>query len=164
MEIALRATVIFLFVWGLTRVMGKRTLAQLSPFELVLLIMLGDLVQGGVTQDDKSLTGAAIAASTLAFWVLSFSFLSWRFPNADTIIDGVPAVLVADGEVIEPALRAERLPRAELQAAARQQGVASFDEVRLAVLETNGLISFIKYDNSSGSSTPRKLPRSGGGS
>jgi uncharacterized membrane protein YcaP (DUF421 family) len=166
MEIVIRATIIFFFVWALTRILGKRTLAQLSPFELVLLIMLGDLVQSGVTQDDTSLTGSALAGGTLAFWVLAFSFLSWRYRRAESVIEGLPAVLIHDGEVIEDALRAERMPWSDLMEAARQQGVADLGEVKLAVLETNGLISFIKDRDSgeSGGGPRRKLPKSGGGS
>lgn len=164
MEVVLRATFIFFFVWLLMRILGKRTLAQLSPFELVLLIMLGDLVQGGVTQDDTSLTGAMLAASTLAFWVLAFSFLSWRFPRAESVIAGLPAVLISDGKVIEEAMKAERMPYSDLTEAARQQGIGDLDEVRLAVLENNGLVSFIKYDGSGGGQGPkRRFPKGGGG-
>jgi uncharacterized membrane protein YcaP (DUF421 family) len=164
MEIVLRATVIFFFLWVLTRVLGKRTLAQLSTFELVLLIMVGDLIQNGVTQDDTSLTGAALAAGTMGFWVLVFSFLSWRYKAAETVIEGVPAVLISEGEVIDEALRAERMPYSDLMEAARQQGIGDLDEVRLAVLETNGLVSFIKYSGEQKGGPRRKLPKSGGGS
>jgi uncharacterized membrane protein YcaP (DUF421 family) len=163
MEIVLRATVIFLFLWILTRVLGKRTLAQLSTFELVLLIMLGDLIQGGVTQDDTSLTGAALAAGTMGFWVLAFSFLSWRFKAAEAVIEGVPAVLISDGRVIDEALRTERMPYSDLMEAARQQGIGDLDEVRLAVLETNGLVSFIKHSGEQRGGPRRKLPKPGRG-
>ena len=129
MEIVLRATIIFFFLWVLTRVLGKRTLAQLNTFELVLLIMLGDLIQGGVTQDDTSMTGAGIAAGTMAFWVLSFSFLSWRFEKAEAVIEGLPAVLINDGVVLDDALRIERMPYSDLCEAARQQGIGDLDEV-----------------------------------
>jgi uncharacterized membrane protein YcaP (DUF421 family) len=163
MEIVLRATVIFFFLWVLTRLLGKRTLAQLSTFELVLLIMLGDLIQGGVTQDDTSLTGATLAAGTMAFWVLSFSFLSWRFQQAERVIEGVPAVLISDGKVIDEALRIERMPYSDLSEAARQQGIGDLAEVKLAVLETNGLVSFIKKSGEQTRGPRRKLPKTGGG-
>jgi uncharacterized membrane protein YcaP (DUF421 family) len=163
-EIVLRATVIFFFLWILTRVLGKRTLSQLSTFELVLLVMLGDLIQGGVTQDDTSLTGSLLAVGTMAFWVLAFSFLSWRYPRAETMIEGVPAVLISDGKVIDEALRIERLPMTDLLEAARQQGIGDLAEVKLAVLETNGMISFIKESGEQRRGPRRKLPKSGGGS
>jgi uncharacterized membrane protein YcaP (DUF421 family) len=164
MEIILRATVIFFFLWILTRVLGKRTLSQLSTFELILLVMLGDLIQGGVTQDDTSMTGAVLAVSTMAFWVLAFSFLSWRFERAEAVIEGLPAVLISDGKVIDEALRIERMPYSDLCEAARQQGIGNLDEVRLAVLETNGLVSFVKHSGEQGKGPRRKLPKSGGGS
>lgn len=165
MEIVIRATLIFFFVWFLTRVLGKRTLAQLSAFELVLLIMLGDLIQGGVTQDDTSLTGALLAVGALAFWVFAFSFLSWRFTRAETVIQGLPAVLINDGEVIEENMRIERMPYSDLWEAARQQGIGDLDEVKLAVLETNGLVSFIKHSGEGGSrgGGQRRFPKGSGG-
>lgn len=165
MEIVIRATLIFFFVWFLTRVLGKRTLGQLSAFELVLLIMLGDLIQGGVTQDDTSLTGALLAVSALAFWVFAFSFLSWRFTRAETVIQGIPAVLINDGEVIEENMRIERMPYSDLWEAARQQGIGDLDEVKLAVLETNGLVSFIKYSGEGGGrgGGQRRFPKGSGG-
>jgi uncharacterized membrane protein YcaP (DUF421 family) len=159
MEIVLRATVIFFFLWILTRVLGKRTLAQLSTFELVLLIVLGDMIQGSVTQDDTSMTGGILAVATLAAWVSIFSFASWRFNKVEKVIEGVPAVLVNDGEMIEETMRIERMPVSDLLEAARQQGIGDLSEVKLAVLETNGLVSFIKSDQGSGGSTQDRGPR-----
>jgi uncharacterized membrane protein YcaP (DUF421 family) len=157
MEIVLRATVIFFFLWILTRVLGKRTLAQLSTFELVLLIVLGDMIQGSVTQDDTSMTGGILAVATLAAWVSIFSFASWRFNKVEKVIEGVPAVLVNNGEMIEETMRIERMPVSDLLEAARQQGIGDLSEVKLAVLETNGLVSFIKSDG--GGSTQDRGPR-----
>ncbi len=149
MEIILRAAVIFFFLWILTRVMGKRTLAQLSTFELVLLIVLGDMVQAGVTQNDQSLTGSMLAVGTLATLVMGFAYLSWRFPSAEKVIEGIPAVIVSNGEVVEETMRIERMSRTDLNEAARQQGIGDLSEVKLAVLETNGLVSFVKDEGGS---------------
>ena len=166
MEIVLRATIIFFFLWILTRVLGKRTLAQLSTFELVLLIVLGDMIQGSVTQNDTSMTGGMLAVGTLAVWVTVFSFASWRFNGVEKVIAGVPAILVNDGEVIEETLRIERMPMSDLMEAARQQGIGDLDEVKLAVLETNGLVSFIKKDDggdTQGRGPRRRFPQRGSG-
>ena len=146
MEIIARATVIYFFLWLLTRGLRKRALADLAPFEMILLVTLGDIVQQGVTQEDFSLTGAILAASTMAFWVTVFTWLSWRSDRARRAIEGVPLVIVRDGEPVAEALRLERMPLAEVLEAARRQGVDSLDKVRLAILEPSGSISIIKTE------------------
>jgi uncharacterized membrane protein YcaP (DUF421 family) len=143
MEIIARATVIFAFLWLLTRGMKRRSLAELGPLEVILLVVMGDLVQQGITQEDMSLTGAVLAVSTMAFWVSVLMWLSWRSDGARKVIEGVPLVVVRDGKPIEAALRVERLPLDEVMEAARQQGIATLDEVTLAVLEPSGNISVI---------------------
>ena len=146
MEIIARATVIYFFLWLLTRGLRRRALADLAPFEMILLVTLGDIVQQGITQEDFSLTGAILAASTMAFWVTVFTWLSWRSDRARRAIEGVPLVIVRDGEPVDAALRLERMPLAEVLEAARSQGVADLADVRLAVLEPSGSISIIKVD------------------
>jgi uncharacterized membrane protein YcaP (DUF421 family) len=146
MEIVVRASVVFLFLLVLTRGMKKRTLADMAPFEMLLLVVLGDIVQQGVTQEDYSLTGAILAASTFAFWVTVLTYATWRWKRIGRAVDGVPLVIVQDGELIEPALRVERLPVDEVLEAARQEGLESLERVRLAVLEPSGRISFIQRD------------------
>ncbi|MGH8884493.1 MAG: DUF421 domain-containing protein, partial [Egibacteraceae bacterium] len=79
MEIVIRASVIYFFLWLVARGTGKRELSQLTAFELILLVTIGDLVQQGVTQEDMSITGAMLAVGTFAFWTVTFSFLAWRF-------------------------------------------------------------------------------------
>lgn len=143
MEIVGRATVVFALMLLLTRGMKRRTLAELAPFELLLLVALGDFVQQAVTQEDYSLTGAVLAASTFAFWVSVLSYVTWRSRRVAAIVDGVPLVIVAAGRPIEPALAAERLPLDEVLEAARQNGIDDLAKVRLAVLEPSGRISFI---------------------
>src|SRR5919201_2750123 len=144
MDIAVRAVAIFFFVYVLTRIVGRRELSSLEPFDLILLIVVGDAVQQGLTQDDYSVTGAIIAVGTLALLQVGTSYLSFRFAPLRPILEGEPLVIVQDGTPIERNLKRERLTVAELAAEARQQQIASLDEVRWAVLETNGTISFIK--------------------
>jgi uncharacterized membrane protein YcaP (DUF421 family) len=143
MEIIVRASFIFFFLLVLTRGLKRRTLADMAPFEMLLLVTLGDIVQQGITQEDFSLTGAILAVSTFAFWITALSWLTWRWRTVGRIVDGVPVVLVHDGEVIDRVLEAERLPLDELHEAARQEGIDDLAKVRMAVLEPSGRISFI---------------------
>ena len=143
MEIIARATVIFVFLLLLTRGLKRRALADLTPFELLLLVTLGDIVQQGITQEDYSLTGAVLAGSTFAFWISVLSFVTWRSRRVAAVVSGVPLVIVQDGQPIERTLDVERLPLAEVLEAARQRGLESLEDVKLAVLEPSGRISFI---------------------
>ena len=147
MEIVARASILFLFLLILTRGLKRRTLADMAPLEMLLLVVLGDIVQQGITQEDYSVTGAVLAGSTFAFWISVLSYLTWRFRQVGRVVDGVPLVIVQDGQPITEALTVERLPIDEVLEAARQQGIESLDRVRLAVLEPSGRISFIQNDS-----------------
>jgi uncharacterized membrane protein YcaP (DUF421 family) len=142
-DIVLRAACAFLFIFLLTRIVGRRELASLEPFDLILLIVLGDLIQQGVTQSDYSFTGLMLAGGTIAMMTLLFSYLSFRVRRLRPLIDGEPIIVVQDGEPILQNLRRERLTTEELAAEARLQQFESLAQVKWAVLETNGKISFI---------------------
>jgi uncharacterized membrane protein YcaP (DUF421 family) len=144
MDIVLRALVAFLFILLLTRIVGRRELSTLEPFDLILLVTIGDLVQQGVTQNDFSVTGMMLAAGTIGILAVVFSYLPWKFRVLRPVLEGEPVILVEDGDVIEKNLRRHRLTQEEIAAAARIQSIASLQQVRWAVLETNGQISFIK--------------------
>jgi uncharacterized membrane protein YcaP (DUF421 family) len=143
MDLVIRAAVAFVFVYLLTRVIGRRELSSLQPFDLILLVMIGDLVQQGVTQNDFSVTGAILVGGTIALMTVAVSFLSFRFPRLRPALDGEPVIVVEDGKPIERNLRRNRVTLEELAAAARQSQLASIEDVRWGVLETNGKISFI---------------------
>jgi uncharacterized membrane protein YcaP (DUF421 family) len=143
MDIVLRATLAFLFIWFLTRILGRRELSTLEPFDLILLVVLGDLVQQGVTQNDFSVTGMILAAGTVAAMTLLFSVLSHRSARLGTIIEGEPIILVEHGKPIEKNLYRERITFEELAAQARLQQITHIEDVEWAVLETNGQISFV---------------------
>lgn len=143
MEIVARASVMLLVLFVLTRLVSKRSLGDLSPFEMLLLVVVGDIVQQGLTQEDMSITGAAIAVSTFGFWITVLTWLTWRSDRARQLIEGVPIVLVREGVAVDEALAAERLPLDEVLEAARQNGVEHLDDVGLAVLEVNGRISIV---------------------
>ncbi len=144
MDIVIRAAVAFLFILLLTRIVGRRELNTLEPFDLILLVTIGDLVQQGVTQNDFSVTGLILAVGTIGVLTVLFSYLPWRFQVLRPVLEGEPVILIQDGNVIEKNLKRNRLTEEEVAAEGRSQQIASFDEVRWAVLETNGKISFIK--------------------
>ena len=146
MEIIARATIVFVFLLLLTRGLKRRALGDLTPFELLLLVTLGDIVQQGITQEDYSLTGAVLAGSTFAFWISVLSFSTWRSRRVAAIVSGVPIVIVQDGKPIERTLAVERMPIAEVLEAARQKGIEDLGQVKLAVLEPSGRISFIERE------------------
>jgi uncharacterized membrane protein YcaP (DUF421 family) len=143
MDLVLRAVVAFFFVLLLTRVVGRRELSSLEPFDLILLVVIGDLVQQGVTQNDFSLTGMLLVGGTIAVLTVAVSYGSFRFPRLRPVFEGEPVIVVQDGETIERNLDRNRITEGELLAAARQQGFASLEGIEWAVLETSGQISFI---------------------
>ena len=143
MDIVPRAAIAFLFIFLLTRIVGRRELSTMEPFDLILLVVLGDLVQQGVTQSDYSLTGLVLAAGTMAFLTVLVSYVSFRFPRVRPLLDGQPIVVIQDGKVLDANLRRERLTKAELALEARLQQIESLDKVSWAILETSGQISFV---------------------
>jgi uncharacterized membrane protein YcaP (DUF421 family) len=143
MDITLRAVLLFLFMYLLTRVIGRRELSSLQPFDLILLIVLGDTIQQGLTQDDYSVTGAVIAVGTIAGLQVLTSWSAFKFPWLRRVLDGHPIVLVEDGRVIEKNLRRERLTIDDLTEQARANQVTALEDVQWAIFEPSGSISFI---------------------
>ena len=125
MDIVLRATLAFFFVLFVTRIVGRRELASLQPFDLILLVMIGDLVQQGVTQNDFSVTGLVLAGGTIAVLTVVVSYGSFKVPFLRPVIDGEPVIVVQDGEPIDRNLARNRIALGELLAAARQEGIGS---------------------------------------
>jgi uncharacterized membrane protein YcaP (DUF421 family) len=146
MEIVVRAAVVFGFLWLVTRVVGRSTLGELSTFQLLLFVTMGDLVQQSVTQQDYSLTSGILAVSVFAVLTLAVGWVNSRWPRARPITHGVPVVLVRRGEPLADVLRRERLSGDDLMAAAREKGIRRLTDVDLAVLEADGKISFFTAD------------------
>jgi uncharacterized membrane protein YcaP (DUF421 family) len=141
MDLVIRAAVVFFFILFITRVVGRRQLSELEPFDLILLVVLGDLVQQGITQSDNSVTGTLIVISTIALLSVAVSWVSFRFPRARLITEGEPVVLVQDGRPIDRNLRRERITLEDIQEQARQAQIASIDDLQWAILENDGRIS-----------------------
>lgn len=144
MDVVIRATIVFFILWGLLRVLGRRELSELTPFDLVVLIVLGDLVQQGVTQEDASITGSVLAAGTMVAWTIVISTGTFWSRGIRRTFKGVPLILMRDGEVYEDVMRAQRVDMEYLKDAARQQGIGDLSQVQMGVLEADGMISFIK--------------------
>jgi uncharacterized membrane protein YcaP (DUF421 family) len=148
MDLAIRTFVVFWFLLLLMRITGRRELSSLEPFDLILLIVLGDAVQQGLTQDDYSVTGALIVVIVFGVLQVVVSYLNFRFPRLRPALEGYPIVLIEDGHPIERNLKRERLTPEDLAKEARGQQIESLGDVKWAVLETSGSISFIPKSNS----------------
>lgn len=143
MEIIVRATIIYWVLWVVMRGIGKRELAEMSPFDLILLVAIGDLIQQGVTQEDFSLVGAVMAVGTFAFWVVVSAYAQFKWRPARRLLNGTAAIVVRDGVPLEQVLALQRVTLDDLLMAARRQGISDLRDVRLAVLEPEGKFSFI---------------------
>jgi uncharacterized membrane protein YcaP (DUF421 family) len=144
MDIALRAIALYVFVVFVMRMIGRRELSTLTPFDLVLLIVLGDAIQQGLTQDDYSVTGAVVAVSALAIMQVTTSYISYRVKPFRKILKGEPIILIEDGKLLNQNLRRERITADDVAEEMRAQQIAAFDQVQWAILESNGTISFIQ--------------------
>ena len=148
MQIVIRALVMFLFLWFCMQAMGRKELAQISPFELVLLVVMGDLIQQGVTQQDSSVVGAMLAVTTFVVCILALSYTTYRFKRARNVIEGQPVVLVRDGRPVAKMIEYQRLSVDDVKDAAREQGIADLRQVRWGFIESDGKFSFIRFDES----------------
>lgn len=148
MDIVLRAVIIYLLVFAFTRALGRRELSTLQPFDLILLVVIGDLIQSGVTQSDMSVTGVLIVISTIGILQVIISYLGFRVRRMRPFLQGEPIVLVERGQLIERNMRRERLTLDDLAEKARLSEIESIDQIKWAVLETNGDISFIRQSSS----------------
>jgi len=155
MEIVVRAVVVFAFLWLITRAVGRTTLGELSAFELLLYVTMGDLVQQGVTQQDYSLTGAVIAVGTFALLTVGLSWLQWRFPRVRPMVTGRPVLVFRDGEPVEAAMKSQRLALADLLVSAREQGIRSTADIEYAVLEADGQLSIFSRDGGTDGAPPK---------
>lgn len=144
MDIVLRAAAAYVFIIFLLRIIGRRELSTLAPSDLVLLVVMGDLIQNGVTQSDQSVTGVFLAVSTFAMLTVIFSIMSYKSHRMRTLVQGTPLILIQDGEPVDANLRSERLKIEDVTEQARGQGIERLDEIKWCVLEASGNMSFIK--------------------
>lgn len=151
MDSVFRVALVYLFLMALFRLAGRRTLADVSPFDLVLLLIISELVQQAIVADDASLTNALILCSTLVLLDIGLSLWKQRSPRMERLIEGTPVLLVEHGAPIPGALRAMRIDEADILASARLcQGLERMSQIRFAVLEKNGGISIVPEPNARG--------------
>ncbi len=149
MEIVIRAAVMFTFLWAVTRAVGRSTLGELSTFELLLYVTMGDLIQQSVTQQDYSITSGVLTISVFALLTVALSWLQWKYPRTRSVIRGKPVVVVRDGHLLPVPSRQQRFTESDLLATARQQGIRDLAEVELAILEADGKVSFFTATHAS---------------
>lgn len=142
MDILIRSLAIFLFLWLVVRIGGKREVAQLSAFDMILLITAGDLVSQGVLQEDYSVTAAVIAVTTFTLAGIALNAIAFRYPRFRPWLAGKPRIVVRDGEPVLETLAGERMTIQDVHEAARQQGIRRLSDIELCVLETDGAFSF----------------------
>lgn len=143
MEIVIRATVIYWFLWLVVRGTGKRSLAELTPLEMILTVVIGDFVQQAVTQEDMSITGAGLAVGVFVAWTLVLDAVARRSDRFARVIDGDPVIVLRDGIPLHDRLRAERLSLGDLEQAARIEGFGDLADIDFGILEADGKFSFI---------------------
>lgn len=145
METVLRVALIYVLILVSLRVMGKRELSQLAPMELVMLLLIPELVAQALVREDFSMTNAVVAMATLTSLVWITSALVYRFKRFGQLVEGSPALLVQKGEPVSETMDLERVPPDELVAEMREAGIEKLEDVKWAVLETGGRISFVAY-------------------
>lgn len=146
MEIVIRAAVMYVVLLCLLRGMGRRELSQLTTFDLLVTVVIGDLIQQGVTQEDMSFTGALLAVGTICLLAVASSFVGTKSRRAERLLDGVPVVVARNGVLLHDVLRRERITERELMEAARGEQVADLTKIDLVVMEADGRFSFLRAE------------------
>ena len=145
-EFIVRAAIVYLFLILALRISGKRQIGQLAPFDLILLLVLSNAVQNSMNGGDNSLLGGLISAITLIILNYATGYIAYRNKSLEKLIDGAPLVLIHNGKLFTDVMEKEKISHNELNAALREGGCSSIDEVHFAILENNGRIS-IKQKN-----------------
>ena len=148
LELVFRAAAVYFALFLLLRLVGKKHVGQMSPFDLVVLLIISETVDASLIGDDKSLTGGLISAATLVLLVQLVGYLSWRSKPIGRWVEGRPKILVRNGQVCDQTLDQQQITRSELIAALRKEGSASLTGIRFAVLENDGSISVGKLEQS----------------
>lgn len=143
MHFVLRAVVVYAFLLILLRLTGKRQVGQMSPFDLVLLLVLSNAVQNSMNGGDNSITGGLILSFTLVGLNWIVAWITYRSKRMEILVEGRPVILIHDGHIDVRALDEVKMTRHELEAALRSQGCVCAEQVRFAVLENNGRVSVI---------------------
>ena len=142
-EFMLRAVVVYAVVLGMVRLSGKRALGQITPFDVLLIVLLGNAVQNALLGQDTSLAGGLLLAATLITLNYAVGWVTTRSRRMERLIEGEPVLVARDGKLLDSVLRRELITQADFDAAMRQQGCGGIEEVALALLEINGHITIV---------------------
>ncbi|HEY5804537.1 MAG TPA: YetF domain-containing protein [Lysobacter sp.] len=151
-EFVFRAVVVYVVLLAMIRMSGKRTMGQFTAFDMLLIVLLGNAVQNALLGKDTSMTGGLLLAATLIVLNWLVGFITSRSKTAEHILEGVPVVLVRNGHVYRDVLKRELVNRDDLAKAMRESGCSDIERVRLALLETDGHITIMTNDPTSGGS------------
>lgn len=144
-EPVIRGSVIYLFIFVVVRLIGKKKLGELAPFDLVLLLIMSESIQNAIIGDDHSITAGLICVSVLGLLNVIINNLSFRYRWFEKIIDGQPEVIILNGKIHKKVLKREKISDAELFEALREHEIMNPEDVKCAILEADGKISVIKY-------------------
>jgi uncharacterized membrane protein YcaP (DUF421 family) len=140
-ELILRAIIVYFFIFALLRLLGKKHVSQMAPFDLVVLLILSESVQNAIIGEDKSVTGGLVASATIVAATAVVGYATWRSKILAHFFEGRPRILVRNGRVLKDVLAREQITRAELLEALRRGGCSSLTKVRYAILENDGDIT-----------------------
>ncbi len=154
LEIALRVAIVYAVVLAGIRLTGKREVGQMTPFDLVLLLLIANAVQNAMTGPDTSVTGGLVAALTLLLLNAGVTRLAWRYRKLRRVVEGNPTLLIYEGRMITDHLKREHISTEELEQALREHGISTVSDVYLATLEIDGSISVLKNDERPATSRP----------
>jgi uncharacterized membrane protein YcaP (DUF421 family) len=144
MDSVLRGAILYLFLLVIVRLSGRRTIAQATPFDMVLMLIIAETTQQALLGDDYSITNAAVVIVTLALMDVGLSYLKRTSVHLDRLVDGPPTLLISDGIIDHHALQRSRVNLDDILAAARSKhGIATLDAIRHAILESDAGISII---------------------
>ena len=146
-EFAVRAGVVYLVLLAMVRLTGKRTVGQFTPFDLIVVLLLSEAVSGSIAGQDESLTGGLIAAATLLLLNVLIAYASSRSKRFDTLVEGNPVLVGRDGVIYEDVLKRQRVTRSDVDKALREAD-CDLRDMRLAILEADGIINIMKKQSS----------------
>ncbi len=156
MSTVLNAAALYVVMLVLFRLSGRRSLGQATPFDFVLLLLVGEATQQAMLGDDTSLTNAVIAIATLLSIDVGFSLVKRRFPLAERLVEGVPTIVLADGKVLQERVRRARISEGDILQSARSRfGILDLHEVRYAILEPDGAISIVPRERADAAAPAR---------
>lgn len=146
-ELILRAVVVYVVLILFIRLTGKRQIGEISPFDLILLLILSEAVQNSLVAGDESLIGGLIVAGTLLLLNSAIGLITYKSRKAEDIIDGSPEILIRHGKVLTHVCKKARITEQELMSTLRKAGYFKLEDVKLAILEDDGSVSAEGYDN-----------------